>query len=113
MKCYKCNVEIETETNFCPLCKNEIKREGETEDVFPFIPIVHKRHGLFLKILALIFLASTIICMVIDLAMDKRLSWSLFVMAGVVCVSLTLMTAIKKRHHFAKMIFSEYFLKML
>lgn len=110
MKCYKCNVNIESNTHICPLCKNEIKKEKVTSDVFPIIPIVHKGHGLFLKILALIFLINTITCIAINLMITKRLSWSLIVLAGNICVALTLMIAIKKRHHFAKLIFSEYFL---
>lgn len=110
MKCYKCNININSNTHICPLCKNELKKEGILEDVFPVIPTVHKGHGLFLKILALIFLTSTIICITINLMVSKRLSWSLVVAAGISCVALSLAMAIRKRHNFAKLIFSEYIL---
>lgn len=108
MKCYKCNVNINSNTHTCPLCKNELKKEGKCEDVFPVIPTVHKGHGLFLKILALIFVASTVICVVVNLLVSKRLSWSLVVAAATSCVALTIALAIRKRHNFARLTFSEY-----
>lgn len=108
MKCYKCNVNINSNTHTCPLCKNELKKEGFIEDVFPVIPTVHKGHGIFLKILMLIFFASIIICIAINLMVSKRLSWSLVVAAGVSCVALSIAMAIRKRHNFAKLTFSQY-----
>ena len=110
MKCDKCNVNILSNTHTCPLCKNEIKKEGKAEDVFPVIPTIHKGHGLFLKILALIFVASSVICVVVNLMISKRLSWSLVVAAAISCVALTIALAIRKRHNFARLTFSEYVL---
>lgn len=110
MKCYKCNVNINSNTHICPLCKNELEKDGKIENVFPVIPIVHKGHGLFLKILALLFLASTIICIAINLMVNKKISWSLIVAAAIACVSLSIAMAIRKRHNFTKMVFSEYIL---
>lgn len=110
MKCYKCNVTVKSNTHICPLCKNELTKEGQIENVFPVIPTVHKGHGIFLKILALIFLANVIICGAIDLMMNKTITWSFIVLAANACVALSLAMAIKKRHHFAKLIYSEYFL---
>lgn len=108
MRCDKCNVNIISNTHTCPLCKNEIKKEGKAEDVFPVIPTIHKGHGLFLKILALIFVASTVICIVVNLMVSKKLSWSLVVAAAIACVALTIALAIRKRHNFARLTFSEY-----
>lgn len=121
MKCYKCNVTINSNTHTCPLCKNELSRDNLNKtnttkefvangDVFPVIPTIHKGHGLFLKILALIFFASSVICIAINLMVTKRISWSLVVLAANMCVALSIAMAIKKRHNFAKMIFSEYVL---
>ena len=110
MKCYKCNVNINSNTHTCPLCKNELKREGTVEDVFPVIPTLHKGHGVFLKILALIFVASAIICIVVNLMVSKRISWSLVVAAANSCVALSVAMGIRKRHNFARLVFSEYIL---
>ena len=110
MRCNKCNVNIKSNTHTCPLCKNELKKEKDTEDVFPVIPTIHKGHGIFLKILALIFIASTVICIVVNLMVSKRITWSLVVAAGISCVALSLAMAIKKRHNFARLTFSEYIL---
>ena len=110
MKCYKCNVNVESNTHICPLCKNELQKEGKIENVFPVIPTIHKGHGIFLKILVLIILANITICMAIDFMMNKTITWSFIVLAANLCVSLSLALAIKKRHHFAKLMFSEYFL---
>ena len=78
MKCNKCNVIVESNTHICPLCKNELKKEGKIENVFPVIPTVHKGHGLFLKILALIFLANIIICGAIDLMINKAITIDMY-----------------------------------
>ena len=110
MKCYKCNVNINSNTHTCPLCKNELKKEGKTNDVFPVIPTIHKGHGVFLKILAFIFLASIIICIVVNLMVSKKLSWSLVVAAAISCVALSIAMAMRKRHNFTRLVFSEYIL---
>lgn len=110
MKCYKCNVNINSNTHTCPLCKNELKKEGKLEDVFPVIPTVHKGHGVFLKILALLLVASTVICLVVNWLVSKRISWSLVVAAATSCVALSIAMAIRKRHNFARLTFSEYIL---
>ena len=110
MRCYKCNINIKSNTHTCPLCKNELKKDGDVEDVFPVIPTVHKGHGIFLKILALIFLASTVICVVVNLMVSKKLSWSLVVAAAIACVALSIAMAMRKRHNFARLTFSEYVL---
>ncbi len=133
MRCYKCNVQVNSRTHICPLCKNELSDEWEElrivgkekqaeneqasqvkkileEDVFPVIPTVHKGHGIFLKILALIFFISSVLCVVINLMINRRLTWSLIVVAATLCVAFSIAVAIKKRHHFARLAFSEYFL---
>lgn len=110
MKCQKCNITVNSNTHTCPLCKNELIDDNEADDVFPVIPTVHKGHGLFLKILAFIFCASTIICIVVNLSVSKRLSWSLVVFGAMLCIALSLAMAIRRRHYFAKLVFSEYIL---
>lgn len=110
MKCYKCNVNINSNTHTCPLCKNELKKEGNINDVFPVIPTVHKGHGVFLKILAFIFFASIIICMVVNLMVSKKISWSLVVAAAISCVALSIAMAMRKRHNFTRLVYSEYIL---
>lgn len=111
MKCYKCDVEIMTKTNICPLCKNKLENQKCTneDEVFPYIPIVHKGHGIFLKIMALIFFANTVICMIVNLMTSKAVTWAWIVLAANICVAWSLGMAIKKRHHFARLMFSEYF----
>lgn len=113
MKCQKCNVIVEADTHICPLCQNELNREGTMEHIFPVIPTMHKSHGLFLKILYFLFFVSAVLCIAINVMTNRTVTWSLVVVAAILCVLASLTIAIRKRHHFAKMMFAEYMIIMI
>lgn len=108
-KCTKCNVEINSSTSICPLCQTPIKI-SKTEDVFPEIQFNFKNHNLFLNILKVCSILSIIICLFVNFQISHKISWSWFVIAGITSFWLTLITAIKGRKHFLKMLFAEMFL---
>lgn len=107
-KCYKCNVELNTISNTCPLCHNDLGKETKSSSVFPVVPTRYTRHNLLYKILAFLSLLAIIICVFINSVVNKDVSWSLFVIAGITCFWLTLTTAIKTRNNFMKLLFGEF-----
>lgn len=112
-KCYKCNVNINSAGTTCPLCNSTIEEEVIEENVFPVIPSMYTKNALFFKLLLFASILGSIICTVINYIVSNKISWSLFVTAGIVSFWVTFITGIKKRNHFMKLLFSEVILVMI
>ena len=50
-KCFKCNVNINSNTDECPLCKTPLSSKEKGNDVFPIIITKYKNHYMIYKIL--------------------------------------------------------------
>lgn len=108
-KCLKCNVQVASSTTVCPLCNTPIE-SGITEDVFPNFQYNYKHHNLLLNILKVCLVVAIVVCLFLNYTINRTISWSLFVIAGVLSFWLTLVTALKGRKHFMKMLFVEMIL---
>lgn len=106
-KCYKCDVTINSSINKCPLCNSNIEDDNIDSSVFPRIPSMYTKSIIFLRLLLFCSILGAIICMVINYFVSNKISWSLFVIAGIASFWVTFMTGIEKRHHFMKLLFSE------
>ena len=104
--CEKCDVIISGGFIKCPLCRHTLVSEsGENNngrDIFPFIPLVRHKHSFLLNLVLLISAAVVIISFIINWMMPQSGFWSLFVIAGVACVWLSLFVAIRKRNNLLK-----------
>lgn len=108
MRCERCNAEISVSGKTCPLCHNElVQSDSNAESVFPIIRIGSKREKLFVNIVTLVLFASSIVCVMMNLALFPRVAWSLFVVGGAVCLWSSLILALKARRHLPKAIFWE------
>lgn len=108
-RCLKCKVKIASNTNICPLCNTPVKK-GEVNDVFPSIVYNYKNHNLLLNILKCCSIIAIIFSLFINFVINRRISWAWFVVAGVCSFWLTLVTALRGRKHFMKMLFGEIIL---
>lgn len=108
-RCLKCKVDIASDTNICPLCKTPIEK-GTTDDVFPRLEYNYKHHSLLLNILKVCSLVAVVLCLFINFTISRSVSWAWFVIAGVFSFWLTLVTALRGRKHFMKMLFAEMLL---
>lgn len=105
-KCLKCQVDIASSTDVCPLCKTPIQK-GSTNDVFPKIEYNYKNHNLLLNILKVCSLIASILCLFINFTINRSITWSWFIIAGIFSFWLTLTTAIRGRKHFISLLFGE------
>ena len=75
-KCNKCKIKINTETDFCPLCKSEITGKNVSE--FPKIKNIIT-NNLLRKILLLIVCLISISVAIINYILTPNIKWSIFV----------------------------------
>lgn len=106
-KCYKCNVSINSKTPICPLCKGYIEDDKLDESVFPVISNTYKKHSLFYKILLFICISGSILSLIINYLVNNKISWSLFVIAGIISFLITFIIGIRKRNNFMSLLFIE------
>ena len=112
-KCYKCDVTINSSIAKCPLCNSNIDDDNIDNSVFPTIPSMYTRNTVFFRLLWFLSLLGVVLCMVINYIVSNKISWSLFVIAGIASFWVTFITGIRKRHHFMKLLFSEIMLILI
>jgi hypothetical protein len=122
--CEKCAVSVSGGFKKCPLCRHTLigigestnknateatqaneAAEAETKyetETFPFIPLTKHKHSLLFRLLQLCSAAVVIVSFIINWMLPQGGFWSLFVIAGVACVWLSLAVAIRKRHNILK-----------
>lgn len=64
-KCIQCNVEVQSTEMKCPLCQNPVT--GEMEPVFPYIAPDIRNHNLIFKIITILGLFASGVCLFINL----------------------------------------------
>lgn len=105
-KCNKCNVYINTKTNKCPLCGCNIKIKNG-ENVFPHVNYLDKKYHLMKKILLFLSLCGIFISLYINYSIVHTLSWSYFVVLGIITFWVTLLISLNSRKNLIKMLFLE------
>lgn len=100
--CNKCKIETDYSENICPLCQNVI--EGSTDSVFPFIPDPYKENKMFFKILILVCILVSLCCIFLDIIIPIEVNFSVFVIAGIICLLLLLKIGLTKRYNISKTI---------
>lgn len=108
-KCLKCNVEILANSNYCPLCNTPIVKKN-SYDVFPKIDYNYKNHNLLYNLIKVCSIIAILISLFVNYTISEKISWSWFVIAGIISFWLTLLTALNGRKHFMKMLFAEMIL---
>ena len=101
-QCKKCHVKVNVTDDICPLCQNKLVGKSEN-NVFPYVPTIKKRFSLFFKILLLVSIIVSLICVAIDHALNKY-HFSLLVIFGFVCLFIILKTTLTKRDSIYKTI---------
>lgn len=101
--CEKCAVTVSGDFEKCPLCQNTLTGDSpHGDEVFPFVPIVKYEHSLLYRLIQLYSAAVVVASFTINWMLPKSGFWSLFVIAGVACVWLSVSIAVRKRHNILK-----------
>lgn len=112
--CDKCGIEIIGERKFCPLCQNKTVLAGkEAEEVFPVIPFLYKKHNLFFRLLIFASVIASMISLAVNIVLQSDTWWSLFVIAGILCMWLYLLVSMKKKSNLPKSILYQVFLTIV
>lgn len=89
-RCPYCNVKIAGAKRCCPLCGGALEGGRDPgSEVFPPLKQPLAADKLILRVLALVGLSATAVCVLVNIAMGTQVWWSLFVAAGMLCLYLT------------------------
>ena len=72
-KCFKCNVNINSNTDDCPLCKTPLSSKQKGNDVFPIIITKYKNHYMIYKILLTLSIIGTVSTITINYLVNRNL----------------------------------------
>jgi hypothetical protein len=103
--CKKCAVSVNGSFARCPLCQHTLTTDSVSEPTaatFPFLPLIKQKHIFLHRMLQLCSVAAVIVSVAVNRAFPSGQVWSLFVIAGVACMWLGLIVAIRKRHNILK-----------
>ncbi|GHU34050.1 hypothetical protein FACS1894105_00150 [Clostridia bacterium] len=114
MRCEKCRVEVAGSLKNCPLCQGDLsahkKADGEStaDDIFPVIPAANK-HRTLLSWSIFGVVTTSIISIAINLSFPESGMWSVFVVFGILSLSLSFNFVITRLKNIPKNILWQVF----
>lgn len=105
--CDNCHLSVRTERTTCPLCQAPLKGEGDT--VFPAIKSVYNQYVRFFKLLLFGTITGAIISVAVNLMLPESGWWCLYVLLGVLCFWVLLITAVRRRTNIPRGIVNQVF----
>lgn len=102
--CEHCNVHIRGNRKYCPLCQNSLSGTGsEQEETFPVIPVTYQ-YNLILRVMLFISICAVVVSIAINEMFPVDVNWPMFIIAGLLCMWLSVAIVIRKRHNIPKTI---------
>lgn len=96
LKCINCNVNIAGNKICCPLCQGDLIGTPEPQtEVFPMIKTNEFDSKFILKILSLICIVVSTICVFLNTQIASYVYWSVFVIFGSLCIWITCAVSIR------------------
>lgn len=105
--CNNCRLSVRTDRETCPLCQAQLSGEGE--QVFPAIQSVYNQFILFFQILLTATVSAGIAAVTINLMLPESGLWCHYVVLGIVCFWVLLVTAIRRRTSIPRGIVNQVF----
>ena len=97
-RCPSCRVTVAGHKTCCPLCGGQLTGTPEPDtEAFPALEKPRFTTGFVLRLLALLAIAVSVICILINIATGFHVLWSLFVAAGAACVWIAAAVAVSYR----------------
>ena len=101
--CEKCKISVAGALRRCPLCQGDLTGEPERDNPFPWLSY-SRRYSFFLRIVAFAGAVAAAVCIAVNLSLPSGGWWSMFVVAGLGSLWLTLWFVAKKRTNIPKTI---------
>ncbi|MFU0828683.1 MAG: DUF2089 domain-containing protein [Lachnoclostridium sp.] len=102
--CEHCKVHIRGNRKYCPLCQNTVTGAGsEEEEIFPKVP-VNYQYNVVIRIMLFISVSVVVISLAVYAMFPVKVNWPMFVLAGVLCIWISLALVIRKRYNIPKTI---------
>ena len=92
--CNKCNVDINTNEKYCPLCQSKL--DGKSNSVYPTLK--SKKIDIVLRFILFFSLVAIFINCYIDYVVNNKLTYSLFVILGVLSFYILIRYIFKSVH---------------
>lgn len=108
-KCLKCDVEVISVDNRCPLCDGELKKWVDSESIYPTKVSVIK-HAFVRKVILLIAILCSVSVCVLNYYLTPNIKWSLFVVLQIILTCKLLSKILSGRNKVLKFIFIINFL---
>ena len=108
-KCIKCNVEVNSVTNRCPLCNSELKKWKKEDSIYPNKVNV-LNNALVKKIILLIMILCSVATFAVNYFLTPNISWSLFVVIQIVIIGLIISRIMSGRNKVLKSLFISSFI---
>lgn len=96
-KCKQCKVEVISTEDKCPLCQTPII--GKMDPIFPSIAPDIRNHNLIFKIISILGLFASGVCLIINLVFKTKVFFSLYVFLSFLYLIGFLYITIKKREN--------------
>ena len=104
-KCPKCEMILKTNSNVCPLCHNKIDLK-QKDSIYPELK-TYSNYNLLIRLSLFITICGIIFSLLINYWVNKEISWSVFVILGILSFWLTFSTGINRKHNFMRILFTE------
>lgn len=109
--CPSCQVDIAGEKICCPLCGGTLTGTSAPEsEVFPALSHPRFSGGFVLRVLALIAIVVSVVCVMVNVTLSTRVWWSLFVALGAACVWVAAAVGVANRRDIMQNIAWQVFL---
>lgn len=97
--CDKCHVSVNNPLEHCPLCYAPLQQQDGVPEVRSYPPVLQKaeRYSLIRRILVMLSLTISVVCVTINLFAGHQAMWSLIVIGNILYMWAAVGTAMSKR----------------
>lgn len=102
--CEHCKVYVRGDRKYCPLCQNALSGTGsEEEELFPVVPVTYQ-YNLMIRVMLFLSICIVVISLAVNAMFPVKVNWPMFIIAGILCIWISLGVVVRKRHNIPKSI---------
>lgn len=96
--CKECGVSVGNPLDHCPLCHAYLERRDAEPEVPSYPPVLQmaERYNLIQRVLVMLSLTVSLVCLTINLLVSARPLWSLIVISGILYMWVAIGSAVRR-----------------